>query len=801
KPSSSATSPSVNLDNFKRESKIISEDQIQLIENHLKNKDTQEALSVISDAVRDIENAPLNIAVTGESGAGKSTFINALRGLGHEEEGSAATGAVETTMERTPYQHPKFPRVTIWDLPGIGSTTFKPENYLTEMKFQEYDFFIIISATRFKENDAQLAKAIAKMNLNFYFVRTKVDNDISNEQRSKPKSFNKESVLQRIRDDSLRHLCEALCRNPPVFLVSSFDVADYDFPQLQSTLLSELPAHKRHIFMLSLQSVTEDAINLKRDSLKQKVYLEALKSGLIATLPLGGMYIDDNMEETLNLYRSYFGLDHGSLKNIAKDFNMSVNDLEAYIKSPHLLREVQDKTFLEKLWENTYILQSYFLDTAASDAKALLNKKELFAMDKPSSSATSPSVNLDVTSNFDRFFKNFKRESKIISEDQIQLIENHLKNKDTQEALSVISDAVRDIENAPLNIAVTGESGAGKSTFINALRGLGHEEEGSAATGAVETTMERTPYQHPKFPRVTIWDLPGIGSTTFKPENYLTEMKFQEYDFFIIISATRFKENDAQLAKAIAKMNLNFYFVRTKVDNDISNEQRSKPKSFNKESVLQRIRDDSLRHLCEALCRNPPVFLVSSFDVADYDFPQLQSTLLSELPAHKRHIFMLSLQSVTEDAINLKRDSLKQKVYLEALKSGLIATLPLGGMYIDDNMEETLNLYRSYFGLDHGSLKNIAKDFNMSVNDLEAYIKSPHLLREVQDKTFLEKLWENVGFVSSVTGGPKTNYWQSYFLDTVASDVKDLLNKELFAKKSGSFRFNTSEYLEASMEQ
>uniref|UniRef100_A0A8C6RSP6 IRG-type G domain-containing protein n=1 Tax=Nannospalax galili TaxID=1026970 RepID=A0A8C6RSP6_NANGA len=399
-------------------------------------------------------------------------------------------------------------------------------------------------------------------------------------------------------------------------------------------------------------------------------------------------------------------------------------------------------------------------------------------------------------SNFDRFFKNFKRESKIISEDQIQLIENHLKNKDTQEALSVISDAVRDIENAPLNIAVTGESGAGKSTFINALRGLGHEEEGSAATGAVETTMERTPYQHPKFPRVTIWDLPGIGSTTFKPENYLTEMKFQEYDFFIIISATRFKENDAQLAKAIAKMNLNFYFVRTKVDNDISNEQRSKPKSFNKESVLQRIRDDSLRHLCEALCRNPPVFLVSSFDVADYDFPQLQSTLLSELPAHKRHIFMLSLQSVTEDAINLKRDSLKQKVYLEALKSGLIATLPLGGMYIDDNMEETLNLYRSYFGLDHGSLKNIAKDFNMSVNDLEAYIKSPHLLREVQDKTFLEKLWENVGFVSSVTGGP-TNYWQSYFLDTVASDVKDLLNKELFAKKSGSFRFNTSEYLEA----
>lgn len=426
------------------------------------------------------------------------------------------------------------------------------------------------------------------------------------------------------------------------------------------------------------------------------------------------------------------------------------------------------------------------------------------------SKGPSPTRDPDVAACFDTFFSKFKTESTIISEKKIELIKSHLKNKNTQEALSVISDELRDIEKAPLNIAVTGETGTGKSTFINALRGMGHEEEGSAATGAVETTKTRTAYKHPKLPNVTLWDLPGIGSTNFKPENYLTQMKFQEYDFFIIVSATRFKENDAQLAKVIAKMGMNFYFVRTKVDNDIYNEQRSKPNRFNREEVLKKIQKETSKLLRTALKSEAPIFLISSLDVAAYDFPKLQSTLLSELQVHKRHIFMLSLHNVTEEAINLKRDSLKQKVFLEALKSGAIACVRFGGLYIDHKMPETLDHYRSYFGLDDVSLEAIAKDFNMSVTDLQAHIQSPRLLKEVKDKTFTEEVLDSIKIVSSFTGGAfasviylqNTYALQTYFLHTVASDAKALLNKEeLFAKKMESFRSNTREYLEAMNEQ
>lgn len=52
------------------------------------------------------------------SGVGKSTFINCLRGLEAEDECAANVGVVETTNEPTPYEHPDFSNLKIWDLPG-----------------------------------------------------------------------------------------------------------------------------------------------------------------------------------------------------------------------------------------------------------------------------------------------------------------------------------------------------------------------------------------------------------------------------------------------------------------------------------------------------------------------------------------------------------------------------------------------------------------------------------------------------------------------------------------------------------
>ncbi|XP_022376871.1 T-cell-specific guanine nucleotide triphosphate-binding protein 1-like [Enhydra lutris kenyoni] len=406
------------------------------------------------------------------------------------------------------------------------------------------------------------------------------------------------------------------------------------------------------------------------------------------------------------------------------------------------------------------------------------------------SPSSQPSHGGDLASSFEKFFKDFKMESKIISQEAIKSIQSSLKAGDIQSAVSVINNALRDINNAPLSIAVTGESGTGKSSFINAIRGLWDEEEGAAATGPVETTMERTKYEHPKLPNVTLWDLPGIGTTTFPPHEYLEKMNFREYDFFIIISATRFKSNDAQLSSAIEKMKKNFYFVRTKIDSDLRNVKRCQPNKFNEQEILERIRNDCVDKLKKANVSDPQVFLISNFDLADYDFPRLESILLRDLPEHKRHIFMQHLPNITEATIDRKKDSLRQKVWLEAMKAGALAFVPMMGYISGNDMEtlkDSLTIYRVFFGLDDSSLKIMAKDLGVSVEKLKENLKFPHLLSVEKDEESLgEKLQRYVEKFCAVSGGPiasgiyfnKIFYLQNFVLETVASDAKVLLKKQ-----------------------
>uniref|UniRef100_A0A4W5MDA0 IRG-type G domain-containing protein n=1 Tax=Hucho hucho TaxID=62062 RepID=A0A4W5MDA0_9TELE len=134
-----------------------------------------------------LEDVTLNIAVTGESGG----------------EGAAETGVTETTMKASRYSHPTMPNVYIWDLPGIGTSNFKAQKYLKEVQFETYDSFIVISTNRFKENDIMLAKEIQKMKKMFYFVRSKIDNDIRAEAR---KDFREDKVLSKIRQSCEENL-------------------------------------------------------------------------------------------------------------------------------------------------------------------------------------------------------------------------------------------------------------------------------------------------------------------------------------------------------------------------------------------------------------------------------------------------------------------------------------------------------------------------------------------------------------------------------------------------------------------
>ncbi|XP_038187786.1 interferon-inducible GTPase 1-like [Arvicola amphibius] len=392
----------------------------------------------------------------------------------------------------------------------------------------------------------------------------------------------------------------------------------------------------------------------------------------------------------------------------------------------------------------------------------------------------------ELESSFTACFKT-NTESKIIPQETIDSIELHLTKGNIQGANSVISAALKNIDNIPINVAVTGESGAGKSSLINALRGVGPEDEDAAEVGVIATTMRRTAYKHPKIQTLTLWDLPGTETVNFPLKDYLEKMKFQEYDFFIIVSATRFTKLDLDLAKAIKFMKKNYYFVRTKVDLDLDNEKKCNPRTFDREKTLQQIRSIYVNAFSQNNMDALKIFLISNNNLSDYDFPFLMDTLVKDLPDQKRYNFMLSLANITEPAIDRKRNSMQQAVWLEACKAGLLATVPVVGILRDDveKVKEKLNHYRVLFGVDDESLEAMAKDSQVPVEQLKKKIKSPYLLETEGETTLGEMFLKYLEKFTSATGGPlatglyfrKTYYLEYLFLDTVTEDAKVLLRQ------------------------
>ncbi|TFJ97442.1 Interferon-inducible GTPase 5 [Platysternon megacephalum] len=193
------------------------------------------ALQKVSEAVK---NESLKVAVVGETGSGKSSFVNATRGLKEHDAGAAETGVVGGMMvEPKGYPHPDHPNVTLWDLPGIGTMNCPSDTFLEQRHFRQCDMFIILSCGRVTKTDTRLVEEIRTLGKTFYFVCSKVDLDVASARR---RNGREESALQTIREDCISHLGG----ETDVFLISSWDPDKFDFPRLQRTLAKEFRRHR-----------------------------------------------------------------------------------------------------------------------------------------------------------------------------------------------------------------------------------------------------------------------------------------------------------------------------------------------------------------------------------------------------------------------------------------------------------------------------------------------------------------------------------------------------------------------------
>ncbi|XP_026062884.1 interferon-inducible GTPase 5-like [Carassius auratus] len=314
---------------------MITQKDLEDIKESISTQDLPTAVNTIKEFLEKPYHVELNVGVTGESGSGKSTFVNAFRGLGDEEDGSAQTGPVETTMEPEAYLHPKYKNVKVWDLPGIGTPNFKADEYLKLVEFERYDFFIIIGSDRFRECHTQLAKEIMKMEKTFYFVRSKIDSSIEAEKRKK--SFDQKKTL-----DTIRKYCENGLRkigieDPIVFLISNFELGNYDLNLLQERMEQELPQHKRRVLMLALPNITLEINEKKKKALEENIGKVALLSALVATVPVPGLSVAVDLAivtREIETYYTVFGLDNPSLQKLCERSGKTIEEFKSLMKSP-----------------------------------------------------------------------------------------------------------------------------------------------------------------------------------------------------------------------------------------------------------------------------------------------------------------------------------------------------------------------------------------------------------------------------------------------------------------------------------
>lgn len=219
----------------------------------------------------------IHIAVIGASGTGKSSFVNSIRGLKVGDPNAAKVGVFETTVKPELYRHPQNKSFVVWDLPGAGTPSCPKEKYLQIIGYQKYDFFIILSKSRFTDTDLWLAREIQKLNKTLLFVHSNIDKDIDDDMEDDPENHEAEKVIQEIKTTTECQLKNNGVGNPKVFLINNRRTDKFDFGKVNNEMLSSIDNLKKESLVLTLSAVTMDVITEKKKILQCRINDTALK--------------------------------------------------------------------------------------------------------------------------------------------------------------------------------------------------------------------------------------------------------------------------------------------------------------------------------------------------------------------------------------------------------------------------------------------------------------------------------------------------------------------------------------------
>ncbi|KAM4600434.1 immunity-related GTPase family, q2 [Polymixia lowei] len=247
---------------------------INLLET-LKESIENNKLSDVKDAVEDLLISRINLAIEGDRGVEKATFLNALRGLGPGDEGAALSPCPTAPEELEVYPNPKHPDFRLWDLPPVPATSnFVPEGYMERVKFLRYNAVFLTFTQGPQPNSVALfLEARSAQRETVYFILLASEKDT-------------EKSLKAKRAASLEVLKSRGVTLPKVYLVKPSTLEKYDFPGLLEDMGRDLPEIRANALLLALPTLTPTLITQKRDAFKALVWAAASLSGGVSAIPV-----------------------------------------------------------------------------------------------------------------------------------------------------------------------------------------------------------------------------------------------------------------------------------------------------------------------------------------------------------------------------------------------------------------------------------------------------------------------------------------------------------------------------------
>lgn len=288
-----------------------------MLEEMLKTQGTKVTSKYIDEQLKRCKKQTVKIAVAGRTTAGKSTFINTMRGCDKNDPSFAKPGAGNTTLTVERYPYPHNDRICFYDLPGYGTKIMPKTKFLQNVDICEYDYFFILYNSSVTEDDAWFAQQIQTTLSSFCFVRTMLDQNLYNAERD---GIDEKTIMEGIRQDFKNSVKEDTnMMQAELFVISNIQAEIGDMSALIDHMTENLPKSKATALLHFIPTLTQNVIEKKYEELLMRIPAVAYKASMISAMPVPFLDVCLNVyavNSEVNFYIQTFQLSKSEVRDV-----------------------------------------------------------------------------------------------------------------------------------------------------------------------------------------------------------------------------------------------------------------------------------------------------------------------------------------------------------------------------------------------------------------------------------------------------------------------------------------------------